>query len=157
MCLFFFWKKNGKLFPLTLLVSSPSGPAPPFSFFFLPAQLLPAQPSPAGPAVSLDPFRPSPSPLTPTGRPHLPGPSSTSRSASAAVAGPRRAPLCPWAFSPPEPGHAPRFPGALPAHAPGRTHFSFVWLHRTRTRVRTGHELPCPRCARRGLTPRPYK
>ena len=34
MCLFFFWKKNGKLFPLTLLISSPSGPAPPFSFFF---------------------------------------------------------------------------------------------------------------------------
>ena len=33
MCLFFFWKKNGKLFPLTLLVSIPSGPPLHLSLF----------------------------------------------------------------------------------------------------------------------------
>ena len=164
--------------PFLIFFSHPAqnasaGPAPfPFSFSLprpnficRPVLLFPLFPS--GPTELPGPttFRArlpislAPSALLPplTGGLHLPGPSSTSRSATAAVAGPRRAPLCPWAFPPPEPGHAPRFPGALPAHAPGRTHFSLAWLHRTRTRVRTGHELPCPRCACRGSAPRPYK
>ena len=143
MCLFFFWKKNIKLFPLTLLVSIPSGPAPPFSFFFLPAQLLPAQPSPAGPAVSLGPLRPSPTPLTPTGRPHLSGSSSSSRARLAAASGPARAPplqVDPSARANPHAEDPPHHSRSAPASDP--TPPLHACLARTLTRVGRGHASP---------------